>query len=97
MSDVPCSTEATYSQLWEAFEQSRWFTRGCTLQELLEPEYTIFCNAKWEILGRLFIPDTRNEPFPLTGFLLRQEIGMLEEGTEAFRTHYGSNITTIVS
>ena len=36
--------EAMYSQLgWEsAFRSSRWFTRGCTLQELLAPSIVEF-------------------------------------------------------
>lgn len=31
--------------------ESRWFTRGWTLQELIAPEDVIFCDAKWSYLG----------------------------------------------
>jgi hypothetical protein len=34
MPDVPSFAEATPNQVLEAFEQSTWFTRGWTLQEL---------------------------------------------------------------
>ena len=33
------------------FRQSRWFTRGWTLQELIAPPCIYFCSANWEILG----------------------------------------------
>jgi hypothetical protein len=35
----------------ESFHQSRWFTRGWTLQELLAPRSIIFYNASWEQIG----------------------------------------------
>lgn len=33
------------------FCQSRWFTRGWTLQELLAPERVVFCDRNWRYLG----------------------------------------------
>ncbi|KAL5421925.1 hypothetical protein PMIN04_005167 [Paraphaeosphaeria minitans] len=33
------------------FEESKWFTRGWTLQELLAPETVRFYNHEWEYLG----------------------------------------------
>jgi hypothetical protein len=33
------------------FEQSKWFTRGWTLQELLAPEDLIFLDRNWEVIG----------------------------------------------
>ncbi|KAE8131019.1 ankyrin repeat-containing domain protein [Aspergillus pseudotamarii] len=33
------------------FEESRWFTRGWTLQELIAPQVVIFFNRDWEQLG----------------------------------------------
>ncbi|PVH78041.1 HET-domain-containing protein [Cadophora sp. DSE1049] len=35
----------------EEFEQSRWFTRGWTLQELLAPERVEFYNTSWDHIG----------------------------------------------
>lgn len=32
-------------------EQSRWFTRGWTLQELIAPEYVVFYDARWRLYG----------------------------------------------
>ncbi|KAH7276208.1 putative ankyrin repeat-containing protein [Fusarium solani] len=33
------------------FSQSRWFTRGWTLQELIAPTHMIFFNREWQYLG----------------------------------------------
>ena len=33
------------------FEQSRWFTRGWTLQELLAPTHVIFLDRYWKMIG----------------------------------------------
>ena len=33
------------------FRQSRWFTRGWTLQELIAPSELIFLSFDWEIIG----------------------------------------------
>lgn len=35
----------------EAFQQSVWFSRGWTLQELLAPAQVVFCDAHWEVFG----------------------------------------------
>jgi hypothetical protein len=34
------------------FADSRWFTRGWTLQELVAPKDVVFFNQKWEEIGR---------------------------------------------
>ena len=34
-----------------AFEKSRWFTRGWTLQELLAPKYVVFYDEEWREFG----------------------------------------------
>ena len=34
-----------------SFEQSVWFTRGWTLQELLAPSYVVFLSKQWHTLG----------------------------------------------
>ena len=33
------------------FEQSKWFTRGWTLQELLAPSQVLFLDQRWEAIG----------------------------------------------
>ncbi|KPM39467.1 hypothetical protein AK830_g7098 [Neonectria ditissima] len=35
------------------FRESRWFTRGWTLQELLAPRYLLFLSKDWSLLGNL--------------------------------------------
>ena len=37
----------------EAFEESRWFTRGWTLQELIAPQTVLFFGCCWNFIGRL--------------------------------------------
>jgi hypothetical protein len=56
LSDVSTRKRKVKSMLteftWEpAFESSRWFTRGWTLQELLAPAKVEFFSAEWEKLG----------------------------------------------
>lgn len=35
----------------QEFEESKWFTRGWTLQELLAPSNTIYLSKTWEVIG----------------------------------------------
>jgi hypothetical protein len=55
LSDVNSTTSGIHSassQRWKpAFERSRWFTRGWTLQELLAPASVAFFSAERELLG----------------------------------------------
>jgi hypothetical protein len=56
LSDVSTTTrkaDDTLSEVaWEpAFQSSRWFTRGWTLQELLAPRIVEFFTKEWEKLG----------------------------------------------
>jgi hypothetical protein len=34
-----------------SFSQSKWFTRGWTLQELLAPKQVLFLDRRWEVIG----------------------------------------------
>jgi len=36
---------------WASFEQSQWFKRGWTLQELLTPKYLTFFSPDWRPFG----------------------------------------------
>ncbi|KAI1785586.1 hypothetical protein LXA43DRAFT_1115036 [Ganoderma leucocontextum] len=45
LADVPAA--ATH----EKFPQSRWFTRGWTLQELIAPRHLVFLTSEWRTMG----------------------------------------------
>ncbi|KAI0794603.1 heterokaryon incompatibility protein-domain-containing protein [Fomes fomentarius] len=47
--DVP--TDSVLEDIDSAFRESRWFTRGWTLQELIAPDHVVFVSSHWEILG----------------------------------------------
>jgi hypothetical protein len=40
-----------YAYLEDAFETSKWFKRGWTLQELIAPPDVVFYNYQWEYIG----------------------------------------------
>ncbi|KAJ1708520.1 hypothetical protein NYO67_9330 [Aspergillus flavus] len=40
-----------YQEAKTTFEDSRWFTRGWTLQELIAPRNVIFFDGSWRVLG----------------------------------------------
>ncbi|PMD39205.1 hypothetical protein L207DRAFT_567507 [Hyaloscypha variabilis F] len=50
LSDVPSAKENPHAPS-SAFRQSKWFTRGWTLQELLAPMVVVFYDAKWVEIG----------------------------------------------
>lgn len=50
LSDVPKAKSK--SQTLKLFGASRWFSRGWTLQELLAPEYLVFLDQDWAIIGK---------------------------------------------
>jgi hypothetical protein len=49
LSDVPDTTDP--SAPGSSFRESKWFTRGWTLQELVAPERRIFFSASWKAIG----------------------------------------------
>lgn len=49
LDDAPDELNTKLSK--EAFRNSRWFTRGWTLQELLAPPKLVFFSKNWECLG----------------------------------------------
>ncbi|KAM3413975.1 hypothetical protein BST61_g10641 [Cercospora zeina] len=51
LSDVTCERQSPDFE--EAFSNSRWFTRGWTLQELLAPRSVFFFSESWNELGNL--------------------------------------------
>jgi len=56
LADVPRppsdANKQTNARRWEVdFQESRWFTRGWTMQELIAPRSVEFFSCKWERLG----------------------------------------------
>ena len=51
MDDVPTAEEATKQTIEQAFRQSKWWTRGWTLQELLASNTVRFYDRAWNKLG----------------------------------------------
>ncbi|KAM5545461.1 hypothetical protein V8D89_000499 [Ganoderma adspersum] len=45
LADVPGN------DIHERFSQSRWFTRGWTLQELIAPRHLVFLTSEWKTMG----------------------------------------------
>ncbi|KAI0422997.1 heterokaryon incompatibility protein-domain-containing protein [Xylaria grammica] len=52
MCDVP-ETSDKFADVGSSFYESKWFTRGWTLQELLAPSQLRFFNERWELLGQM--------------------------------------------
>ncbi len=52
LSDIPSTSPTSSTQhLFRSFRQSKWFTRGWTLQELLAPRSIEFLDRNWVELG----------------------------------------------
>ena len=51
LADVCIGDDLEYTMAEKAFGQSRWFTRGWTLQELLAPKNLFFYDQNWRKLG----------------------------------------------
>lgn len=49
LSDVPTGQDPAVAA--SAFQESRWFTRGWTLQELLAPRIVLFFDNLWRMIG----------------------------------------------
>jgi hypothetical protein len=51
--DVDISAVEEYREdLVKSFRDSKWFTRGWTLQELIAPGLVLFLNSTWQLIGR---------------------------------------------
>lgn len=51
MSDVQKTPTTPDTRFDSSFRQSRWFTRGWTLQELIAPSWVLFFDSDWRLLG----------------------------------------------
>lgn len=49
LADVPAQEDP--GQKHSLFRQSRWFTRGWTLQELIAPVHVTFLSSEWSVIG----------------------------------------------
>ncbi|KAH9909433.1 HET-domain-containing protein [Epithele typhae] len=47
----PSSTSTRFSKWTPQFRDSRWFTRGWTLQELIAPRTVLFYSSDWQMIG----------------------------------------------
>ncbi|CAK1356160.1 unnamed protein product [Cercospora beticola] len=57
------SLDTSPAEVMNDFEQSIWFKRGWTLQELLAPSLVVFLSNNWEVLGhKASTPVRVNEP-----------------------------------
>ncbi|KAJ4309661.1 hypothetical protein N0V84_011381 [Fusarium piperis] len=52
LSDVSSARKLSRKSLRRQVRNSRWFTRGWTLQELLAPQHMLFYAADWSRIGR---------------------------------------------
>jgi len=74
LADVYAGTNPRSEQAMEDFRESRWFTRGWTLQELLAPADVHFFDARWVNLGgKHLLRDTISE---ITGIPARYIHGL---------------------
>ncbi len=51
LSDYPFPAQKDNSLMEQSFKNSRWFTRGWTLQELIAQESVVFFNSNWQDIG----------------------------------------------
>ena len=65
LSDVERHKTETGATQWPSFTQSKWFTRGWTLQELIAPHSAIFFDRNWHSIGRR--PELLNDITAATG------------------------------
>lgn len=84
----------------EAFQNSRWFTRGWTLQELIAPRSLWFFDSGWKYFGRRSAPE-ESEPSliqivsEITGIPQRYlEDGDVQHASIAQKMSWASNRTT---
>ena len=76
------------------FQQSSWFTRGWTLQELLAPHDVKFCDAQWNVFGTKY--DLASELLEITGIRRRylRDREPLTTASIAMRMSWASNRRT---
>ena len=64
-----------YSSMNSSFRNSKWFTRGWTLQELLAPKNVTFFAANWVAIGRKHQPQLARVLSEVTGIPINTLIG----------------------
>lgn len=105
LSDVLARTqdgEVSHAEWASAFRNSRWFTRGWTLQELLAPKVVEFYSRDHVLLGNKSSPELESQihettgiaiealqGHPLSGFSVEERFKMGREATNFRRGGYG--------
>ena len=79
LGDVSQELGGLYSQVWHGsgFMESRWHTRGWTLQELIAPTFLIFLSREWQVLGtKVDLADTLEQITKIPISVLRKEVDL---------------------
>ena len=79
LGDVSQDVGGMYSQVWQGsgFMESRWHTRGWTLQELIAPTFLIFLSREWQVLGtKANLADTLEQITKVPVAVLRKEVDL---------------------
>ncbi|KAI1791122.1 hypothetical protein LXA43DRAFT_440791 [Ganoderma leucocontextum] len=77
LGDVSQVVGGLYSRVWHGsgFMESRWHTRGWTLQELIAPTFLIFLSKEWRVLGtKANLADTLEQITNIPAKVLRKEV-----------------------
>ncbi|KAH6865266.1 heterokaryon incompatibility protein-domain-containing protein [Alternaria rosae] len=78
-----------------AFTESKWFTRGWTLQELLAPPRLEFYDAEWNIIGtKDDLAEKISEITKIDKLFLHSNITLLKQASIAERMSWASKRTT---
>ncbi|KAI0741033.1 hypothetical protein C8Q76DRAFT_599273, partial [Earliella scabrosa] len=77
-----------------AFRNSKWHTRGWTLQELVAPAHVLFFNQKWELLGsKVDMAEVLQDITRIPAKILRLEVS-LEDISVATRMSWAADRET---
>jgi Heterokaryon incompatibility protein (HET) len=96
LSDISTGKHSRSSEpLWElAFRQSRWFTRGWTLQELLAPRLVEFFSRDGQLLGTK--NSLKQQIFEISRIPIKALEGNLSEFSVRERTSWASRRETAI-
>ncbi|THU76260.1 hypothetical protein K435DRAFT_611303, partial [Dendrothele bispora CBS 962.96] len=91
LSDISMEQNATKCD--EKLKESRWFTRGWTLQELIAPRFMVFLDQDWNMVGtRFYMQEVISEvtSIPVKVF----ELGELDEYSVAQKMSWAASRET---
>ena len=95
LQDVPERSARTREEDVEhGFRNSKWHTRGWTLQELVAPAHVLFFNQKWELLGsKVDMAEVLQDITRIPAKILRLEVS-LEDTSVATRMSWAADRET---